>query len=202
MPFCPTLSLQKVSGSDMIELESWFLLKASSKLVFTVTTHSMSSCVFWSSCRHHVCTQVLFYCSIPTFYSWGWWQKPALATIQSKSLYVKCAYGSLTNDLKSLDSVVCVYFEKTCSNVVLVRKSFHQFRAKVARREYQYGSSLLQRGTCQSCIPTCTSDSDHWFSNATCSNLRFEAPLALNDDLIFRPGRRQPSGIKSRDCVG
>ena len=133
MPFCPTLSLQKVSGSDMIELESWFLFKASPKLGFTVTTHSMSSCVFWLSCRHHVCTQVLFYCSIPTFYSWGWWQKPALATIQSKSLYVKCAYGSLTNDLKSLDSVVCVHFEKTFSNFVLVRKSFHQFRAKVVR---------------------------------------------------------------------
>ena len=30
----------------MIELESWFLFKASSKLVFTMTTHTMSSCVF------------------------------------------------------------------------------------------------------------------------------------------------------------
>ena len=59
-------------------------------------------------------------------------------------------------------------------------------------------SQLLRHSTCHSSIPTCSSDAGYRFSNTTCSN---EPPIALNDDLVFRPGRWQPSGMKSRDCV-
>ena len=117
--FCPTLPFQKVSGSDMIEPESWFLLKASSKLVFTMTTHTMSSCVFWSTCRHYACTQLLLVRQIPTFHSRGWWQKPGLATIQSKSRDLKYAFCFLTADLESPAFVFCVQCEKSFSDFLL-----------------------------------------------------------------------------------